>query len=231
MNQNETHDRPLVSVVEDDVDMNRAVCGLAAAHGWDAESYGDAGQFLERYDGSRTGCIVLDLRLPDASGLQVIERLADREDHIAPVIFVTGHGDLNTAVTAMKSELVQDFVEKPFVPADLLRIMESAIARDREIMESWRVWWSTRERLERLSERERQVLDALMEGKSNKQIALELDVSHKTVSTHRTHVLEKFSSQSIVDVARMLEAPQPRSGATPALAGHSAAGDGEGGGG
>jgi FixJ family two-component response regulator len=206
-------ERPLVNVVEDDPDTNRAVCGLAAAHGWEARGYPDAASFLAGYDGGRPGCIVLDLRLPDASGMQVVEALTERGDHVAPIVFITGHGDLQTAVTAMKSDLVCDFIEKPFEPADLLRVIEGAVDRDRELVGGWRTWRSTRAKLERLSDRERQVLDALMEGKSNKQIAIELDVSHKTVSTHRTHVLEKFGCQSIVDVARLLEAPPPGPGA------------------
>jgi len=205
---------PLVSVVEDDAETNRAVCGLAAAHGWEAAGYEDAGSFLDAYDARRAGCIVLDLRLPDVSGLQVVDALASRHEHVAPIVFITGHGDLQTAVSAMKSDLVLDFIEKPFEPAALLRVIETAIVRDLVAVGAWRTWDATRRKLDRLSDRERQVLDALMQGKSNKQIALELDVSHKTISTHRTNVLEKFGCQSIVDVARLMQTEHPGSGVT-----------------
>lgn len=219
---------PLVCVVEDDAETNRAVCGLAVAHGWDAAGFEDAGSFLEAYDGQRAGCIVLDLRLPDASGLQVVDALAERHDHVAPIVFITGHGDLQTAVAAMKSDLVLDFIEKPFEPAALLRVIEAAIVRDLDVVGSWRTWDATRRKLERLSDRERQVLDALMEGKSNKQIALELDVSHKTISTHRTNVLEKFRCQSIVDVARLMQTEHPASGVALVAGDGSGIGDADG---
>lgn len=205
---NDPHDpstRPLITVVEDDVENNRAVCGLARSHGWDAVGYEYGETFLDHYDGDRAGCIVLDLRLPDISGLQVASRLAERLSHVAPIVFMTGHGDLRTAVQAMKYDLVRDFVEKPFRPADLLSVIAEAVQYDVSTMASWRRNSRIRERLSRLSDREREVLSALMQGKSNKQIAMDLDISHKTISTHRTHVLAKFECQSIVDVARMLE--------------------------
>lgn len=198
----------VVRVVEDDPDARRGVVGLAESHGWRAVGYGDAESFLVDYDGGEVGCIVLDLRLPDRSGLQVVDALAEREGHVSPVIFMTGHGDLPTAVSAMKNSLVRDFVEKPFAPTKLTNAIEQAIAVDRDVVSRWQMIDAARARQRKLSDREREVLDALMQGKTNKQIAVDLGVSHKTVSTHRTHVLEKFECQSIVDVARLLESAE-----------------------
>ncbi|MFK7961744.1 MAG: response regulator transcription factor [Phycisphaerales bacterium] len=198
----------VVRVVEDDAEARRSVVELAQSHGWRAVGYGDAESFLTEYDGGEVGCIVLDLRLPDRSGLQVVDALAEREGHVSPVVFMTGHGDLPTAVAAMKNTLVRDFVEKPFAPSKLTGAIERSIAVDRDVVSRWQRIAAARSCSRRLSEREREVLDALMEGKTNKQIAVDLGVSHKTVSTHRTHVLEKFECQSIVDVARLLESAE-----------------------
>ena len=200
---------PLVHIVEDDDDTRRALEALVAAQGYDAVAFADGNSFLAGYQSGRPGCVILDLRLPDISGLQVLEACRTRETHVSPIVFVTAHGETQAAVAAMKSQRVLDFVEKPFAPKSLLHLIEHAIEADRTVLRLWMEWHDMERRRQTLSKREREVAQAMLAGKSNKQIAIDLDVSHKTVSTHRTHVLKKLDCTSLVELVRRISLAPP----------------------
>lgn len=196
---------PVVYLVEDDPSMRQSIRTLVESVGYECRPHAAGQPFLDDVEGAPcTGgpaAVILDLRLPDMSGMTVLERLEQRGGRVPPIVFVTGHGDLQTAVSAMKSDLVLDFIEKPFYPNRLLQLVHDAVDRDRERLAAHLRREESLRRLASLSRRERQVLEELLAGKSNKEVALDLNLSHKTISTHRTHILQKFGARSIVDVA------------------------------
>ncbi len=192
--------KPTVFVVDDDTSIRSALCLLLKSVGLNVEAHSSAQEFLGSYNPLVPGCLVLDLRMPGLSGLELQEELSKREVSI-PVIFITGHGDVSVAVQAMKAGAV-DFVEKPFSDQFLLDTIQRAVTRDRQVRKSRADSEQTAERLEALTPREREVTGLVVKGKASKQIAAELHISQKTVEVHRMHIMEKLGARSVVDVVR-----------------------------
>ena len=195
------NDEPTVFVVDDDPSFRDSLRWLLESMNLKVEAYASAEEFLRAHDPARPGCLLLDVRMPHLSGLQLQEMLAARDASL-PVIIVTGHGDIPMAVRAMKRGAV-DFLEKPFSDETLLERVEEALAMDarrrREAAERDRF----AKRVATLTHREQQVLGAIMSGRANKQIAADLGISVKTVEIHRGHVMQKMRAGSLVELTSL----------------------------
>ena len=197
-----THKQPIVMVVDDDSGVRNAMRSLLKSVGLASQLHGSAQDFLESYDPLQPGCLVLDIRMPGMSGLELQQELNMRGATI-PVIFMTGHGDVPMAVEAMQHGAF-DFLQKPFRDQDLLDRIQKAIVRDGKLRESLGEHARIRARLETLTEREREVLDLMIQGKQNKAVAQELGVSPRTIEIHRARVMEKMDVQSVAELVRMM---------------------------
>jgi RNA polymerase sigma factor (sigma-70 family) len=193
---------PTVFLVDDDPEMLKAIARTVAAAGWPVQTYLSGEEFLGAYEPTQAGCTVLDVRMPRVSGLRVQATLTARHAHI-PVIFITGYGEVAAAVQAMKAGAM-DFLEKPFSEQMLLACIERAMAHDAEMRQeqAWRTTFATR--LARLTPREREVLDLVLAGRLNKEIALHLAISQRTVELHRRRIMQKLHAESAVDLARQV---------------------------
>jgi FixJ family two-component response regulator len=190
---------PTVFIVNDDVSVRKSMERLVRSMGFRPETFASAEEFLarERYVG--VGCIILDIQLPGLSGVDLQDKL-NSAGYSMPIIFVTGHGDIPLGVSAMKKGAV-DFLPKPVDDQDLLQAVAKAIKRDRKT----RIAREARELLKLLTPREQEVLGYVLFGMMNKQIALELNISEKTVKIHRGNVMKKLHAQSVVDLIRLAE--------------------------
>lgn len=195
---------PKVHIVDDDEAIRQALTFLMKSEGLSSRDYASAEAFLAEVTPATQGCLILDVRMPGLSGLHLQQRL--RQQHISlPVIIMTGHGDVAMAVKAMKAGAV-DFIEKPFDNELLLQLVHSCLTQSREQVDQEECL----QRLERLTKRERQVMDLLVEGNQNKVIAAKLGISPRTVELHRARVMEKLEARSLSDVVRIaLMAPDP----------------------
>ena len=195
-------DTPTVFIVDDDPSIRDSLSLLLKATGHRPQTFEDAQSFLDTYEQSQPGCLILDVRMPGMDGLELQRRLADRAPHL-PVIMLTAHGDLPMAVDAMRSG-AWHFVEKPYEKDRLLGIIEQALESDRQ----WRMANAERmeieARLETLTAREREVLDQFVDGKGTKAVALALGTSPNTVAHQRATILEKLQAESVVDATRMV---------------------------
>jgi FixJ family two-component response regulator len=193
--------RPTVFVVDDDQAMRNSLKWLIESVSMQVETYESANAFIQAYYPGRSGCLLLDVRMPGMSGLELQEYL--RVNQIAiPVIIITGHGDVPMAVRAMKAGAV-DFIEKPFNDELLLESIRHAMALDakQRDMQSQRAEIATR--LARLTPREHEVMVMVTNGRANKEIATSLGVSSKTVEAHRARVMEKMEADSLAELVRM----------------------------
>ena len=163
--------------------------------------YSSGEEFLAHIDPGHRGCILLDVRMPGVSGLEVQQRLLDRREQL-PVIMITGHGDVPMAIAAMKAGAF-DFIEKPFKNEVLLEAIERALAQVRQVHEKSAIADARSERLAQLTPRERQVLEKLILGQPNKVIGYELGISPRTVEIHRARVMEKMQARSLSELVRM----------------------------
>ncbi|WP_092402830.1 MULTISPECIES: response regulator transcription factor [Candidatus Ichthyocystis] len=195
-----------IFVVDDDEAVRDSFSWTLEGAGYNVSCYTSADAFLEKYDTSKPGCLLLDVRMPGMSGLELQEVLLSRmkpEDFPLPVIFVTGHGDIQMAVKTMKRGAI-DFIEKPFKDKDLFGLIDRAIER---AMSNWEER-GTRARsarlLDQLTPREREVLDCVVAGKLNKQIADQLGISIKTVEAHRSHVMSKLGARSVAEAVQIV---------------------------
>ena len=191
-----------VFIVDDDEAVRDALQLLLRSVGLASESYSSAKAFLEAYDAQRSGCLVLDVRMPGLSGLELAQLLSERQVML-PIIFITGHGDVPMAVEAMRLGAM-DFIQKPFRDQDLLDRIQAALQQDAEIRRALRERQTVRQRLARLTPREREVLDLLLAGKANKVIAFDLGVSQRTVEIHRARVMEKMEAKSLAALIQMV---------------------------
>lgn len=191
-----------VYIVEDDIAMRDSVGSLLSGIGFRVESYPTGQAFIEAYSGLHPCCIVLDLRLPDMSGLKIIEQITKDHSRCPPAIIITGFGEVSTATAAFKSGAV-DYLEKPFPPQTLIDQVTEAMRQDRKVYQEQAEKVRMVARLSCLTDRERQVLEMLMKGMSNKRIAYELDISEKTVGSHKAHILSKTESSSLLDLANI----------------------------
>jgi FixJ family two-component response regulator len=192
---NEATSEQKIYLVDDDEALRDSLTWMLESHGHQVEAYPSAEAFLARWNDRLVGCLVLDVRMPSMSGLELFEKLRRRHS-VLPVIFITGHGDVPMAVAALKQGAV-DFIEKPFASEDMLRLVENCLSREREQRNRRLLEANTARRLAQLTSREREVLDLILAGKLNKQIADVLDISIKTVEVHRARVMEKMGANSL----------------------------------
>jgi RNA polymerase sigma factor (sigma-70 family) len=193
--------KPTVFVVDDDQAMRNSLKWLIETIGMDVRTFGSADDFLNNYYPGRAGCLLLDVRMPGMSGLELQAHLARQEIRL-PVIIITGHGDVSMAVKAMKSGAV-DFIEKPFHDEELLSSIRNALDFDQKqrSLQSQRAEIAAR--LAELTPREHEVMEMVTDGRSNKEIASGLGVSAKTVEAHRARVMDKMRASSLAELVRM----------------------------
>jgi len=192
---------PTIFVVDDDQAMRNSLKWLIESIGMKVRTYSSADEFLNSFYPGRAGCLLLDVRMPGMSGLDLQAHL-EREECRLPVIIITGHGDVEMAVKAMKAGAV-DFIEKPFHDEDLLSSIRKALDFDekRRSLQSQRAQIAAR--LAELTPREHEVMDMVTEGHANKEIAAALGVSAKTVEAHRARVMDKMRASSLAELVRM----------------------------
>ena len=193
---------PRVYIVDDDEAMRDSLKWLLESRGLKVELYPSGEAFLGAFGDDFCGCLVLDVRMPGMSGMDLYARLQARASAL-PVIFITGHGDVPMAVSALKKGAA-DFIEKPFNDQDMLRLIESCLKQDRAAAARRAEKASLAQNLESLTQREREVLELIVAGKLNKQIADELSISIKTVEVHRSRVMEKMGANSVAELVQLV---------------------------
>jgi len=196
-------DHPSVSIVDDDPEFRDSVERLLRSVGLHARQFSSVSDFLNTNASDGPTCLVLDIRMPGGSGLELQRDLAAANRHV-PIIFITAHGDIPMTVQAMKSGAIE-FLTKPFRDQDLLDAVEAGLARDRARRESDRALSALRERFEALSSREREVMVQVTAGRLNKQIAHDIGISESTVKVHRTHLMRKMKARSLPELSRMAD--------------------------
>ncbi|MCG8511624.1 MAG: response regulator transcription factor [Rhodospirillales bacterium] len=192
---------PIVFVVDDDPAVRDSLRWLLSSVDLQAETYASAQEFIDAYEHDQLGCVLVDVRMPGMSGLELQEELATRGTNL-PVIIITGHSDVQMAVRAMKSGAF-DFIEKPFNDQALLDLVQKALDENRMTVQVRTEKNGIRERFGLLSPRERQVLEQIVAGEPNKRIAFNLGLSEKTVEAHRAKVMDKTQAGSLAELIRM----------------------------
>ena len=198
-----TEPTPVVFVVDDDASVCRAIQRLVESVGLQVEIFASAQEFLGSRRPGVPSCLVLDIRLPKTSGLELQRQLTDANIHI-PVIFITAHGDIPMTVRAMKAGAVE-FLTKPFHDQDLLDAVQQALERDKTRRVQEAEVAKLRQRYESLTSRERDVLPLVVSGRLNKQIAAEIRTSEATVKVHRSRLMRKMGAESLPELVRMAE--------------------------
>jgi FixJ family two-component response regulator len=193
----------IVYVVDDDFSVREAIKSLIRSVGLRVETFGTAQEFLHSARPDAPGCVVLDVRLPGLSGLDLQRELAAHGIYL-PVIFITGHGDIPMSVRAMKAGALE-FLTKPFRDQDLLDAIQQALERDRSARQQRSETAEVRERFDSLTAREREVMGLVVSGLLNKQIAGELGTSEVTIKIHRSQVMKKMGAGSLAELVRMTE--------------------------
>ena len=192
-----------VFVVDDDPSVRRGVGRLVRSAGYDVETFASGEEFLNRSPAHEPSCLVLDVRMPGLTGLDLQEAINKTGDAI-PIVFITGHGDVPMSVRAMKAGAV-DFLQKPFDRHDLLDAIERAVARDARDRVRRAEIADIRERANSLTRREYEVFALVVTGMLNKQIGQELGTSEKTIKVHRSRVMQKMRANSVTDLVRFAE--------------------------
>lgn len=190
-----------VHIVDDDDAVRKSLQMLFASVGVEALPYLSGDDFLDRFDESDDGCILLDIRMPGTSGLEVQKQLQGRGNRL-PIIFITGHGDVPMAVEAMQHGAF-DFIQKPFRDQDLMDRVSQALSQSLEQAEENAQRHEIAQRYESLTPREKEVMACVVRGQANKVIAMDRNVSQRTVEIHRARVMEKMAARSLADLVRM----------------------------
>jgi len=191
-----------IFIIDDDDAQRDSLVWLLESHGYAVSAFSGAREFLALWDGNSVGCLLLDVRMPGMSGLELFEELIRRHS-VLPVIFITGHGDVAMAVAVLKKGAT-DFIEKPFSAEEMLKAVGNCLARESEEREHRSTRANTALRLAQLTAREREVLDLIIMGKLNKQIADVLGISIKTVEVHRARVMEKMGVTTMASLIRQV---------------------------
>lgn len=190
----------IVYIVDDDEAVRDSLCFLLKSVGIAGNAFSSGNEFLEAYDLDWQGCILLDIRMPGVSGMEVQRQLAERNCAL-PIIFITGHGDIPMAVEAMHLGAF-DFIQKPFHDQELLDRIQQALATYRETQDELALKKEVQERYEKLTPREKEVMEAVVRGHANKVIAMDLELSQRTVEIHRARVMEKMQARSLASLVK-----------------------------
>jgi RNA polymerase sigma factor (sigma-70 family) len=196
-------ENPSVLVVDDDPEFRDSVARLLRTIGLETRQFSSVSDFLKADPPDGPTCLVLDVRLPGQSGLELQRELIAANRHV-PIVFMTAHADVPMTVQAMKGGAVE-FLTKPFRDQDLLEAVEAGLARDRARRERERILRAIRERFDTLSSREREVMVKVAAGRLNKQIANDIGISESTVKVHRTHLMRKMKARSLPELSRMAD--------------------------
>lgn len=199
---------PTVFIVDDDNGVRSSLRILLKSVGLNATPFASAQEFLASYHPDQPGCLILDIRMPGMSGLELQEELNSRAAAL-PVVFISGHADVPMAVEAMRHGAF-DFLQKPFRDQELIDRVQRALTWDQENRAALKEHDRIRERLQSLTPREREVLDLMTHGKANKVMANDLGLSSRTVEIHRAHVMEKMGTASVAQLVRMVMEVEPR---------------------
>lgn len=191
----------IIYIVDDDDGMRRALTVLLTTVGYQAVAFARPADFLAQYNQNHPGCLVLDVRMPEMSGLEVQQQL-NRAGSMLPVIMITGHGDIPMAVQAMKDGAF-DFLQKPFRDQELLDRINAALKQDAENRAMVARHAEVKRRLDSLTPREREVMALVVDGRANKVIAVDLGLSERTVEIHRANVMEKMGARSVAHLVKM----------------------------
>ena len=195
--------KSIIAIVDDDGSVRQGLERLIRSVGWHAETFASAQEFLARAWTQPPNCLVLDLQLPDVSGLELQKRLAEIALNI-PIVFLTGHGNIPSSVQAMKAGAIE-FLTKPVDEEDLLRAIREAVERDRSAREEQAETRALLRRYESLTAREQEVMVHVISGRLNKQIAAEMSITEDTVKFHRGHIMRKMAADSLADLVRMAD--------------------------
>lgn len=195
-------DKPLIRVIDDDDAMRNSWAFLIEGEGWDVKTYADAITFLSSNDYIRPGCLLLDARMPHMSGLELQLKLREAGCDL-PIIFISGHGDIDMAVNTLKAGAI-DFLQKPVDDQRLLKTIENAVSHNLAQRRGKREVTDFRNRLESLTQREREVIRMVAQGYSNKEVAREYGISEKTVQVHRGSAYRKLDLHNAAEIARLL---------------------------
>jgi RNA polymerase sigma factor (sigma-70 family) len=198
-----TETKPTIFIVDDDPSVRESTKLMLESVGFNVKTFLSAQDFLKAKAGEGLGCLILDVRMPGISGLELQEKLISAKTAL-PVIFITGHGTVPMSVRAMKAGAV-DFLQKPFEEQDLLDAIHRAIARQKEKKSKQEEADKLQQRLKALTPREYEVFSLLVTGMANKEIAYDLGTSERTVKAHRARIMEKMNARSLADLVRFSE--------------------------
>ncbi len=202
--------KPVIAIVDDDASVREGLHSLIRSAGWRAQVFASAQEFLDRRGPDAPSCVVLDLEMPGPSGLELQKRMAEAELEI-PIVFLTGHGNIPASVQAMKAGAIE-FLTKPVDEEELLRAIGEALERDRLSRQAHAERRDLESRYETLTAREREVMQQVITGLLNKQVAAEMKITEFTVKIHRGQVMRKMRAESLPDLVRMADTLGIRAG-------------------